>query len=59
MKGIKSFTFEKDFTYLFRERRREGERGGEKHQCVVAPHMSPTGGLAHNPGMCPGWELNQ
>ena len=32
---------------------------GEKHQCVVAPHMSPTGDLAHNPGMCPDWELNQ
>ena len=31
---------------------------GEKHQCVVASHMSPTGDLAHNPGMCPDWELN-
>ena len=57
--------FLKDFIYLFfRERRREGEREGgerrregererEKHQCVVAPHVPPTGDLAHNPGMFP------
>ena len=32
---------------------------GEKHQCVVASHTLPTGDLAHNPGMCPDWELNQ
>ena len=31
---------------------------GEKHQCVVASHTSPTGDPAHNPGMCPDWELN-
>ena len=36
----------------------EGERKGEKHQCVVASRMSSTGDLAHNPGMCPDWELN-
>ena len=37
------------FTYLFLERRREGEREreGEKHQCVVASCVSPTGDLAH------------
>ena len=23
------------------------------------PHVSPTGDLARNPGMCPDWELNQ
>ena len=57
--------------FIFRERGREGERDGEKHQCVVASHMPPTGGtwpttyapnwgdLAHNPGMCPDWESNQ
>ena len=28
--------FFKDFIYLFLERGREGEREGEKHQCVVA-----------------------
>ena len=37
----------------------EGEREGEKHQCVVASHMPSTGDLACNPGMCPDWELNQ
>ena len=37
----------------------EGEREGEKHQCVVASHVPPTGDLACNPGMCPDWELNQ
>ena len=44
---------------LFRERGREGEREGEKYQCVVAPHIPPTGDLARNPGVCPDWELNQ
>ena len=32
---------------------------GEKYQCVVASRVPPTGELAHNGGMCPGWELNQ
>ena len=36
---------------------KEGERG-RKHQCVVASHGLPTGGLAHNPGMFPDWELD-
>ena len=44
--------------YSFLERR-EGEREGEKHQCVVASHAPPTGDLAHNPGMCPDREWNQ
>ena len=47
------------FIYLFLDRGREGERGGDKHQCVVASHAPPTGDLAHNPGMCPDGELNQ
>ena len=52
--------FLKDIIYLFifRQMGREGERQGEKHQCVVASHVPPTGDLAHNPGMCPDWELN-
>ena len=45
--------------FIFRERGREEERAGEKHQCVVASHVPPTGDLAHNPGMCPDWESNQ
>ena len=49
--------FFKDFIYLFLER---GEgREEEKHQYVVASHVAPIGDLAHNPGMCPGWESNQ
>ena len=30
----------------------ERGRKGEKHQCVVASHMLPTGDLARNPDMC-------
>ena len=47
-----------DFFFFFTERRREGERQGEKHPSVVVSHPSPTGNLACNLGMCPNWELN-
>ena len=43
---------------FFRQRGREGQKEGEKYQCVVASHAPPTGDLAHNQGMCPDWELN-
>ena len=43
----------------FREGGRESEKEGEKHQCVVASYMPPTGDLAGNSGMCPDWESNQ
>ena len=46
------------YLFIFRARGREKEREGEKHQCVVAPHVAPTGDLALNPGMCPDWESN-
>ena len=26
---------------------------------MVAPHVPPTGDLAHNPGLCRDWELNR
>ena len=39
--------------FLFLERRRKGEREGEKHQCVVASRTHPTGHLACHPSMCP------
>ena len=45
--------------FIFRERGREGEREGEKHQCVVVSPMPPTGDLARIPGMCPDLESNQ
>ena len=32
--------------FIFRERGREREQEGEKHQCVVASHVAPTGDLA-------------
>ena len=44
------FFFFKD---LFLEKGRVGEREGEKHQCVVASHVPPTGDLAHNLGVYP------
>ena len=44
---------------FFRERGREEEREEEKHQCVVAFHMPPTGDLACKSVICPDWELNQ
>ena len=40
-------------------RGREGEREGEKHQCVVVSHGGPTGDLALNLGMCSDWESNR
>ena len=45
--------------FIFRERRREGEREGKRHQFLVAYHVHPTWGLARNTGMCPDWELNR
>ena len=54
------YTFLKRFyLFIFRQRGREGEREGEKHQCVVASHTPTTGDPARNPGMCPDWESNQ
>ena len=44
--------------FIFRQVGREGEREGEKHQCVVVSYMPPTRDLAYNPGMCPDWESN-
>ena len=51
--------FFKDFIYLFLERGERREKAGEKHQCVVASHVAPTGDLAHKPGVCPDWESNR
>ena len=46
------------YLFIFRARGTEGDREGEKHQCVVASSVPPTGELTHNPGMCPDWESN-
>ena len=53
-----SFYFLRFYLFIFRERGKEGEREGKKHQCVVASRAPPTGDLACNPGMCPDWEWN-
>ena len=45
------------YLLIFRKKGREGAKEGEKHQCVVAFHVAPTGDLAYNPSMCPDWEL--
>ena len=55
---ILALGFLKVFIYLFLERGEGREKEREKHQCVVASHVVPTGDLACNPGMCPDWELN-
>ena len=38
-----SFFFKRFYLFIFRERGKQGEREGEKHQCVVASHTPPTG----------------
>ena len=38
------------YLFLVRERGRERETEGEKHQCVVASHAPPTGDPVCNPG---------
>ena len=46
--------------FIYSLDRGEGrKKEGEKHQCVVASHVPPTGDPTHNPGMCSGLELNQ
>ena len=57
MTMLLSFVFKILFT--FRERGREQDRVGEKHQCVVASWAPCPGDLAHNPSMCSDWESNQ
>ena len=45
--------------FIYFLERREGEREGEKHQCVIASQVVLTGDRARNPGMCSHWESNQ
>ena len=58
-KNVLFFFFLKKVIFIFRERGREEEGEEEKHHCVAAPHVPPTGDLAHNPGICPDWDSNQ
>ena len=53
-------SFFKDFIYLFLGRGEGKEKERERNINVWLPLMCPpTGDLAHNPGMCPDWELNR
>ena len=52
------FVFFSRIYFFILEREMEGEREGEKHQCVVASCAPPTGDLPRNSDMCPGWESN-
>ena len=47
--------FKRFYLFIFREKGREGEKEGEKHQCVIVSQALPTGYLAHNLGMDPNW----
>ena len=49
VKKVNRLIFLKIFLFILRERGREGEKEGEKHQCVVASHAPPTGDLAWQP----------
>ena len=51
--------FKRFYLFISKEGGREGEREGEKHQCVVASFAPTIGDLAHNPGMCPEWESTE
>ena len=53
------FFFLRFYLFISRQRRREGEREGEKHQCVVASCTPFTGDPDSNPGMCLDWEPNR
>ena len=57
--GSSSFFLFSIYLFISRGRGREGEREGEKHQCVVVSPASPTRDPAGNPGMCPDQELNR
>ena len=53
------FSFSKRFYFLEREEERERHIDFREKHWSVASCMSPTGDLACNPGVCPGWESNQ
>ena len=54
-----SFFFLKDFIYLFLERGEGREKEGGETSMYGCLLSTPTGDMAHNPGMCPDWKLNR
>ena len=55
-----SVSFLKYFIYLFLDRGEVREKEMDRNIHVWLPLARPSpGNLAHNPGMCPYWELNQ
>ena len=53
------FFFLRFYLLIYLDRGEGKEKEKEKHQCVVASYVPPTGDLACNSGMCPDWESNQ
>ena len=51
--------FKRLHLFTLRDRGREGEKEGEKHQGVVASYVPPAGELAMCPSMCPDWESSR
>ena len=47
------------YSFIFRERGKEGEREREKHQYAGASHVPPPGDIAPTSGMCSGWGSSQ
>ena len=59
MSLVTFYFFVSKILFIFQERGSEGDKEGEKHQCMIASRTPPTGDLVRNPGMCSEWELNQ
>ena len=59
MKVESHLIFLRFYLFTFRERVREGEKEGEKHQSICCFLEPPFGDLAHNLAVCSGQESNQ
>ena len=56
---VEESVFLKNFIYLFLERGKGKEKERERNINVWLSLVHPLpGNSAHNPGMCPDWELN-
>ena len=59
---MRHFIFLRFYLFIFREGkggRNRGEQGEENINVWLCLLHPAAGDLAHNPGMCPDWELNQ